>query len=251
MRFHVRLFVVALALLIGCAARAQEPKGFLGIELKDITKEEAEALGWEAPRGIKVVKPREGGPGANAGILADDVIISLDGVEVENMEGFVASVGNKQVGAQVKLRLLRTGKERTVTVTLGARPPELAQPAPAKKDDPTLQLDTGGHMALIRGLAFTPDGQQLVSSGDDKVIRVWDWQAGKTVRVIRGQVGPGNEGKIFAMALSPDGRLLAVGGFLGTFVGNKPREERRLTRSASMTSPRGRCWSFSRVTPMS
>ena len=35
-------------------------------------------------------------------------------------------------------------------------------------------LDPGGHMALIKGLLFTPDGKQLVSAGDDKVIRVWD-----------------------------------------------------------------------------
>jgi WD40 repeat protein len=51
-------------------------------------------------------------------------------------------------------------------------------------------LDTGGHMALIKGLSFTPDGMQLVSAGDDKVIRVWDWRAGKIVRTIRGQVAP-------------------------------------------------------------
>jgi len=78
---------------------------------------------------------------------------------------------------------------------------------------PILQLDTGGHMAKINGLAFTPDGKYIVSAGDDKVIRIWDWRAGKTVRTIRGQSGPGPEGKIAAMALSPDGRWLAVAGW--------------------------------------
>lgn len=80
---------------------------------------------------------------------------------------------------------------------------------------PTLQLmlDTGGHMALINGLVFTPDGKQIVTASDDKVIRVWDWQAGTTIRTIRGQVGPGEEGKIFALALSPDGRWLAAAGW--------------------------------------
>ncbi|MGC2631488.1 MAG: caspase family protein [Rhodomicrobium sp.] len=84
----------------------------------------------------------------------------------------------------------------------------------AAEERPILQLDTGGHMAIIKGLAFTPEGNFIVSTGDDKVIRIWDWQTGKTVRAIRGQSGPGQEGKIFAMALSPDGRWLAVGGFL-------------------------------------
>jgi WD40 repeat protein len=86
--------------------------------------------------------------------------------------------------------------------------------ARAQEAAPQLMLDTGGHMAIIRSLIFTPDGQQLISAADDKVIRVWDLQAGKTVRTIRGQVGPGFEGTTYAMALSPDSRWLAVGGWM-------------------------------------
>jgi WD40 repeat protein len=80
-------------------------------------------------------------------------------------------------------------------------------------DKPILMLDTGGHQAKINGIAFTADGKHVVSAGDDKVVRVWEWRAGKTVRAIRGQVGPGDEGKIYAIALSADGRWLAVGGW--------------------------------------
>src|SRR5262249_23858687 len=47
----------------------------------------------------------------------------------------------------------------------------------------------------------------------DKIIRVWDWQTGKTLRTIRGEVGPAVEGKIWAMALSPDSRWLAAAGW--------------------------------------
>jgi WD40 repeat protein len=87
---------------------------------------------------------------------------------------------------------------------------------PARAEEkPILQLDTGGHMAKIKGVAFTPDGSQLVSASYDKVIRVWDVTTGKTVRTIRGEIAPGPAGKIYAMALSLDGKWLAAGGWLG------------------------------------
>jgi WD40 repeat protein len=78
---------------------------------------------------------------------------------------------------------------------------------------PILQIDPGGHKALIKDVAFTPDGRYLVSAGDDKLIRVWDIETGQTVRTLRGQIAAGPEGKIHAMALSPDGRWLAAGGW--------------------------------------
>ena len=86
-------------------------------------------------------------------------------------------------------------------------------PLNAFADDPILIIDTGGHKAMINNVIFTRDGRSLVSASDDKTIRVWDTSTGEIVRTIRGQIGTGFEGKIYAAALSPDNRLLAVGGY--------------------------------------
>ena len=83
-------------------------------------------------------------------------------------------------------------------------------------EGPYLELDTKGHMALIRSIVFTPDGSELISASDDKTIRVWDAGTGRIVRTIRGEIGDGDPGKIYALALSRDGRLLAAGGRTGT-----------------------------------
>jgi WD40 repeat protein len=118
----------------------------------------------------------------------------------------------------VLLRVSRTATELTMVAVLakGVRAPE--------EGAPYLMLDTGGHAGTIRGISLTPDGMQLISAGDDKVIRVWDWQAGKTIRTIRGQVGPGGEGKIYTIALSPDGRWLAAAGWMAPGLGVRNSE---------------------------
>ncbi|MCK5525153.1 MAG: WD40 repeat domain-containing protein [Thiomargarita sp.] len=89
---------------------------------------------------------------------------------------------------------------------------------------PILQIDPGGHKSKIQDVTFTPDGRYLVSASDDKLIRVWELETGKTVRTLRGQIGAGDDGKIFAMALSPDGRWLAAAGFMAPGHGIRDEE---------------------------
>lgn len=83
-------------------------------------------------------------------------------------------------------------------------------------DSPRLLVDSGGHTSLIGDVMFTHDGKYLISAGHDKAIRVWDLESGKTIRTIRGWIGDGHEGKIYAAALSRDDRYLAIGGWMGT-----------------------------------
>ncbi len=92
------------------------------------------------------------------------------------------------------------------------------------EDEPILTLETGGHTAQCRWLDFTPDGQTLISLGNDKVVRIWNVSIPETpslVRSIRLQIGTGVEGKLYAGAISPDGNWLAVGGLLAPEVGNQ------------------------------
>lgn len=86
----------------------------------------------------------------------------------------------------------------------------------AEKKTPILQLNTGGHMALVRDMVFTPDGARLISASDDKTIRIWDIQKKRTTEILRGEIDFADGGKIYEIALSPDGRYLAAAGHTGT-----------------------------------
>ena len=91
--------------------------------------------------------------------------------------------------------------------------------ADADASTPELVIDSGGHKAAIDDVMFTPDGKRLISVSNDKTIRIWDVERGELLRTLRGQMGEGHEGKLYAGALSPDGNLLAVGGwFSGNFI---------------------------------
>jgi WD40 repeat protein len=74
-------------------------------------------------------------------------------------------------------------------------------------------LETGGHTALIRQVYFTPDATQIISGSEDKTARIWDLASSKLVNTLRGEVGPGFQGSLNALAVSSDGAFIATGGY--------------------------------------
>jgi WD40 repeat protein/uncharacterized caspase-like protein len=80
---------------------------------------------------------------------------------------------------------------------------------------PFLVINPNGHKGQVRSLALTYDKKQVVTGSFDKTIRVWDIETGEMVREILGEIGTGSNGMIYAVALSPDDKYLAAGGWLG------------------------------------
>ena len=112
--------------------------GFLGVTSEGLYPQLAKRLGLKIDRGALVAKVVKGGPADDAGIepgkdkvsfqvLPDipkggDVIVAVDGARVQEPGDLADLVSFKQPGQTVKLRVLRGGNTRTVSVKLGERP---------------------------------------------------------------------------------------------------------------------------------
>jgi WD40 repeat protein len=80
-------------------------------------------------------------------------------------------------------------------------------------DRPVLVVDPGMHTAVIVRAAADRDGRWAATASYDKTVRVWSLADGALQRTIRLPAGPGNVGKAYAVAMSPDGALIAAGGW--------------------------------------
>src|ERR1700730_10411191 len=78
---------------------------------------------------------------------------------------------------------------------------------------PVLIVDPDMHTAVPRAAAADAAGRFLVTGSEDKTVRIWSASDGKLLWTIRMPAGPGHIGKINAVAMSPDGNIVAAGGW--------------------------------------
>jgi len=98
-------------------------RAFLGIAMSDINEDMAKALGLERPRGV-LVQEIIGKPAEKAGIKPGDVIIEIDGQEINRANQVQTIVAQKSPGDKMSIKLIRNGKEKKIEVTLGEREAE-------------------------------------------------------------------------------------------------------------------------------
>jgi S1-C subfamily serine protease len=108
--------IVPLLLKDGRIAR-----GWLGVALQAVAVPDALRETAEQSSGLMVMSVVEGGPAAQAGIVAGDIILSVDGTSTRRFRKIARHFGSDSIGRKADLRLIRSGKVITVQTTIAER----------------------------------------------------------------------------------------------------------------------------------
>jgi Do/DeqQ family serine protease len=95
---------------------------WLGARLQTVTPEIAETLGLKAPNGALVANVTPGSPAARAGLKLSDLIVSIDGQSIEDLNAFDYRFATRPLGGTAQLDIQRNGKPVKLTVPLEVAP---------------------------------------------------------------------------------------------------------------------------------
>jgi serine protease Do len=124
-------------------------RGRLGVTIQNVTQELADSFGLKKPQGALVAAVEPKSPADKAGIRTGDIILGVDGRDIESSIELPRVIGDSRPGTQVKLKIWRQGETKELAASLSEMPAEKVAKA-----------DTGGGGAKAKpsklGVAVRP-----------------------------------------------------------------------------------------------
>ncbi|MCE9633237.1 MAG: DegQ family serine endoprotease [Methylophilales bacterium] len=108
-------------------------RGWLGVQIQEVTKELAESFGMKNTNGALIAGVEKGGPADKGGLDAGDVITRFDGKPINASSDLPRAVGATKPGKNVTAEVFRKGATRTLTLNVGKMPDENEETAKSSK----------------------------------------------------------------------------------------------------------------------
>jgi serine protease Do len=137
----------------------------MGVRIQTVTADIADGLGMKKAEGAIVDEPQAGSPAAKAGIMAGDVITSVNGKDMKDSRELARTISAMAPGSSVKLGIVRKGEEKTVSFKLGELPGERQANAGSKENG-----SSSGSSTPRLGLTLAPANE--VGGAGDKGVAV-------------------------------------------------------------------------------
>jgi serine protease Do len=152
-------------------AHGKVSRGYIGINIGEVDNAIAKSLGMDAPKGIIIQGIVEDGAASQADLKAGDVILEIDGREVNRPNELQSYVASLTAGTTVKLKIFRDGNTLERKVTLKARDEEIKTEPVSNNDDSKDKGETGSSTATFDDIGLTVKNLSEKDKSDYNVSR--------------------------------------------------------------------------------
>jgi len=97
-------------------------RGWIGVEMQEITPAIAESFGLENTQGVIIAGVPRGGPADKAGVKPGDVLLEIEDKPVADPQGMLNLVAALAPGSTATMKIRRQGRDMSVKVIVGRRP---------------------------------------------------------------------------------------------------------------------------------
>lgn len=182
------LWAALLSTVVSGGVVADE-RGFLGMQVQGMSPKIAQALNLDTSIGVIVRDISIDGPAAHAGISRGDIIVKMNGVDIDTFERLTKTAGALKAGDIIDVEFYRLGKTVKTKMTLGGWPPQWKVEASAFAAQPDLGLTFAALTPKLRdrlGIRWSSTGI-VVTLADNAFSTVSALQRGDIVTQINQQ----------------------------------------------------------------
>lgn len=117
-------------------------RGYLGVSLQPVTARQADAFGLDRPTGVLIDQVLGNTPAEQADIRSGDIVLEVDGQEIDRPNALQSTIARKHPGDPVRLKVRRHSQDLDIVVKLGTLP-ETAGVAAPRPDPPGSATEDG------------------------------------------------------------------------------------------------------------
>ena len=125
-------------------------RSWLGVNVQDADEALVKAYKAKGKGGVIITRITDDGPADKAKLEVGDLVLAFDGQAIASVREMTRLISDEPIGKTVPLSIIRDGKARTISVTLGElQDDDEATPANVLPDGPASSNDLGAELASI------------------------------------------------------------------------------------------------------
>jgi serine protease Do len=129
-------------------AHGKVERGWLGVQIQEVTPELAKSLGLPKAEGALVADVTPGGPAEKVGIRQGDAIVKFDGRDIAKLRDLPLAVAETPVGEKAQVEVWRDGHSQLIEPAIAAMPDHPEQMARNEEGEPAAKPQSASTMGM-------------------------------------------------------------------------------------------------------